>query len=418
MKYTVRLILLMSLTLTLGLVCSLPARAELVIRITDGVKDGIPVMIVPFQGTDLGEVIEADLSRSGRITPVSAARAGQPFAVGQPVQQALLRGTGAEYIIVGRAAGGLEFEIINANTGERSGFNIPPHSNQRRMGHKAADLIFERLTGTKGAFDTRIAYVAANGPAKGQTYQLIVADSDGFNPQTVVTSNKPVMSPTWSPDASQLAYVSFESDRSAIYVQDLSTGSKRAISTREGMNGAPSWSPDGRLLAVSLSERGNADIYVMDLGGGSVRQITTSRAIDTEPAWANNNTLVYTSDQGGKPQLYRTSVAGGDGARMTFEGSYNSAPSVVGNTVAMVREVGSAFRIAVMNASSRSSVTVSRGSFDESPSLAPNGTMVLYATDTGGRGVLAVASANGKARQILAAQAGDVRDPAWSPYLN
>ena len=405
--------------LLVGWLVALPARAELVIRITDGVNDGIPVMIVPFQGGQLASIVEADLARSGLFTLISPARAGQPLALGQPFQQNLLRNSGAEYVVVGSQTNNLEFEIINASTGQRTaGFRIPAHPNQRRMAHKAADLIFERLTGNKGAFDTRIAYVSAMGPAKNQTYQLIVSDADGFNPRTIMTSNKPVMSPSWSPDGRQLAYVSFESGRSAVYVQDLASGSKRAVSTRSGMNAAPAWSPDGRSLAVSLSERGNADIYVMSSSGGGVSQITRSRGIDTEPSWANNNTIIYTSDQGGKPQLYRTSVAGGDGSRLTFQGSYNSAPSVVGNSVAMVRQIGGSFRIAVMNASTQKSVIVSQGQLDESPSLAPNGSMVLYATEAGGRGVLAVASANGKAKQILSSQAGDVRDPAWSPFLD
>lgn len=405
--------------LVVGLLVSLPSRAELVIRITGGVDDGIPVIIAPFQNSSLASVVEADLHRSGRFNLIDPAKAGQPLVMGQPIPANVLRASGAEYIVVGRQVGVLEFEIINAATGKRAaGFRIPQHPNQRRMAHKAADLIFERLTGIKGAFDTRVAYVAASGPAKAQAYQLIVADSDGFNPRTILASIKPIMSPSWSPNGRQLAYVSYESGRSAIYVQDLTSGSKRAVSTQMGMNAAPAWSPDGRFLAMSLSEEGNADIFLLEMGNGQLRRITTSRAIDTEPAWANNNTLVYTSDQGGKPQLYRTTVAGGEGSRMTFSGGYNSAPSVVGNSVAMVREVGNASRIAVMNASSRDSVIVSDGSFDESPSLAPNGAMVLYATDTNGRGVLAVASANGKARQVLVTQAEDVRDPAWSPYLD
>lgn len=405
---------------TLGLAFALTARAELVIRITEGVKDGIPVMIVPFQGSDLASVIEADLMRSGRFTLIDPARAGQALAPGLPYDVPKLRSSGAEYVIVGKQTGTLEFEILNAATGQRvSGFRIPQHPNRRRMAHKAADLVFERLTGTRGAFDTRIAYVAANGAPRHQTYQLIVADSDGFNPRTVMTSNQPILSPSWSPDGRRLAYVSFETDRSAIYIQDLATGEKRSVSNRTGTNGAPSWSPDGQSLAVSLSENGNPDIFVMDASGNNLRQITHSDAIDTEPTWANSSTIVYTSDQSGKPQLYRTSAAGGDGTRMTFEGSYNSAPSIVGNQVAMVRQVDGDFRIALMSASSRKSSIISNGRFDEAPTIAPNGSMVLYATKREGRSMLAVSSANGKAQQTLSADnGGDVREPAWSNYLD
>lgn len=402
-----------------GLTLALSVRAELVIRITEGVKDGIPVMIVPFQGSDLASIIEADLMRSGRFTLIDPAKAGQALAPGMPYDIPKLRASGAEYVVVGKQTGSLEFEVLNAATGQRvSGFRIPQHPNRRRMAHKAADLVFERLTGTRGAFDTRIAYVAANGPPRQQTYQLIVADSDGFNPRTIMTSNQPILSPSWSPDGRKLAYVSFETDRSAIYIQDLASGEKRSISNRQGTNGAPSWSPDGQSLAVSLSESGNPDIFVMDASGNNLRQITHSDAIDTEPTWANNSTIVYTSDQSGNPQLYRTSAAGGDGTRMTFEGNYNSAPNIVGNQVAMVRQVDGDFRIALMNASSRKSSIVSNGRFDEAPTLAPNGSMVLYATKREGRSMLAVSSANGKAQQTLSATQGDVREPAWSNYLD
>ncbi|HPE58776.1 MAG: Tol-Pal system beta propeller repeat protein TolB [Thiothrix sp.] len=407
-----------TILLLFSLLLSLTVRAELVIRITDGVKDGVPVIIAPFEGGDLASIVEADLARSGRFTLIDSLRAG-PLQMGQVIPREILRDTGAEYIVTGREAGGLEFEIITVATGQRAAsFRIPPHPSPRRMAHKAADLIFERLTGIKGAFDTRIAYIASFGPPQGQTYQLVVADADGFNPRTVLSSGKPIMSPSWSPDGRQLAYVSFETGQSAIYIQDLVSGSKRVLTQEPGMNGAPAWSPDGSRIALSLSEGGNADIYVINTSGTGLRQITNSRAIETEPAWANANTIVYTSDQGGSPQLYRTSVAGGNGNRMTFSGRYNSAPSIVGNTVAMVSGDGNRFHIALMNASSRQVNAISRGGVDESPVLAPNGAMVLYATRTGGREILVVASANGKARQTLTAPVGDVRDPAWSPYLN
>ncbi len=403
-----------------GLLLSAAVRAELVIRITDGVKDGIPIMIIPFPGSRTATIIEDDLQRSGRFTLIDPARANQPLLFGRPFENRLLRSSGADYVVVGRPGNGLEFEIINVASGERiATYNVPPGVNPRRRAHQAADLIFERLTGVKGAFDTQIAYISASGPAGNQTYRMIVAEADGYNPRTVLTSDKPIMSPTWSPDGRRLAYVSFESNRSAIYIQDLNTGNAYPLSNQGGMNGAPAWSPDGSKIAMSLSQDGNADIYVISTNGGEPRRITTTRAIDTEPSWANVNTLIYTSDQGGRPQLYRTSIAGGNGSRLTFNGSENSAPSVVGNSVAMVRMNGNFSRIAVMNAATKATVMVSQGGrYDESPSLAPNGSMVIYSTEENGRGVLAVSSSNGKARQFLSAQEGHVRDAAWSPYLN
>ncbi|MEZ5535042.1 MAG: Tol-Pal system beta propeller repeat protein TolB [Thiolinea sp.] len=419
-KRSVRRSVSLSLLFITGLLLSLTARAELVIRITEGVTDGLPVMVMPFEGVGVSRIIEDDFRRSGLFTLIDPARAGQPLRVGQPFQKDLLKNSGAEYVVVGRQNNGLEVELLNAASGERMAtYRIPPHSNLRSMAHKAADAVYQRLTGKRGAFDTRIAYVSASGPPRNQTYRLIVSDADGYNPSTIMASDKPVMSPSWSPDGRQLAYVSFESGRSAVYVQNLLTGEARTVASGEGMTGAPAWSPDGRNIAMSMTNEGNADIYVISVSGGMPRRVTTSRGIDTEPSWANAGTLIYTSDQGGKPQLYRSSVNGGDGSRLTFNGSENSTPSVVGNSVAMVRQDGDRSRIVIMNAASKASVMVSRGGrFDDSPSLAPNGSMVIYSTEENGRGVLAIASSNGKARQILSAQEGHVRDPAWSPYLN
>ena len=384
---------------------------ELHIRIdSDASASGTRILVAPFGNQ--AKIIEEDLQRSGRFALVEAARAGN-------LDPESLRASGAEYAVLGREAGGLEFDLINVTSGEKVGsFRIPAQANQRRVGHKAADVIFEKITGVKGAFDTKIAYVAANGPAKKQTYQLIVSDADGHNPRTIASSNKPVMSPSWSPDARQLAYVSYESGRPVVYVQDIASGGKRAVSDVNVSSIAPSWSPDGRSIAMSVSKGGNYDVYVANASGGGLRQLTQERSIDTEPQWADNNTIVFTSDRGGQPQLYQVSANGGSANRMSFNGSYNAGASIAGNKVAMVRQDGGHFRIAVMNAASREELTVSRGSLDESPALAPNGTMVLYATDAGARSSLAVASDNGKAHQVLYSQAGDVRDPAWSPYLD
>lgn len=397
---------------------SAAARAELVIQIDGdpGPDEGTRILVAPFG--EQAKIIEADLRRSGRFALINPASVGS-LQMGQPLDAAALQASGAQYVVLGRQAGSLDFEIVNVANGQREGsFRIPAHPNQRRMGHKAADQIFQKLTGVRGAFDTRIAYVAANGPAGSQTYQLIVSDSDGFNPRTIASSRKPVMSPSWSPDGRQLAYVSYETGRPAVYVQDLASGGKRMISDPNQSSISPSWSPDGRSIAMSVSNRGDYDIFVASAGGGGLRQITNTRGIDAEPQWANADTLIFTSDRGGQPQLYQTSASGGNASRMSFGGSYNAGASVAGNTMAMVRQNGGAFRITVTDSATREERTVSRGTLDESPALAPNGTMVLYATDAGARGSLAVASDNGKAHQLLYSEAGDVRDPAWSPYLD
>jgi TolB protein len=400
---------------------SVSAEEVLQIKITkEGEGGGIGIIIAPFAGGNLSKIVEADLQRSGRFNLIDPARASQPLQMGGSLQAEPLRATGAQYLVVGRQQGGLEFEILDVANGQRiAGYRIPNLPNQRRMAHKAADLIFEKLTNVKGAFDTRIAYVSVTGNVKSPNYRLIISDSDGHNPRTILSSRQPVLSPTWSPDASSLAYVSYESGEPAIYVQQLRSGSKRKVSGRPGMNNAPAWSPDGRLLAMSLSfDGGDPDIYVQRVHGGALRRITNTRGIDTEPSWSpDSNTIIFTSDRSGKPQLYRVSANGGAASRFSFGSSYTSDASVVGNKVAMVQQNGSAFQIAVRNASAGGAQVVSRGSLDESPSLAPNGTMVIYGSQSGGRAVLAVSSDNGKAHQVLYSQSGDVRDPAWSPFL-
>lgn len=378
---------------------------------SDASTDGTRLLVAPFG--PLAKVIEADLQRSGRFALIDPTRAGSGLTPDA------LRAAGAEYAVIGSQTGGLDFQLINVNSGQVVGsFRIPSHPNQRRMAHKAADLIFEKLTGVKGAFDTRIAYVSASGPAKNQTYQLIVSDADGYNPRTIVSSRKPVMSPSWSPDARQVAYVSYETGRPVVYAQDLASGSKRTISDPNRSSISPSWSPDGRSIAYSVADRGNYNIVVAGATGGGARQITNTRGINAEPQWADSGTLVFTSDRSGQPQLYKTTPNGGTESRMSFSGGYNAGASIAGNTVAMVRQNGSNSSITIMDAASKQEHTISRGTQDDSPAISPNGMMVLYATDAGGRNSLAVASDNGKAHQSLYSQAGDVRDPAWSPYLD
>lgn len=405
--------------IALCVMASTAANAAIEVRITDGIDESLPIMIAPFAGdAQAAKIIEADFDRSGRFQLIDPAKAGQRLELGKPFNLDLIKRSGADYVVVGSQTDALSVELISTATGERvAGYRIPPHPNHRRMSHKAADLLFEKMIGIRGAFDTRLAYVLASGEAQHQTFQLMVADADGYNPQMVMQSNKPILSPAWSADGRFLAYSSFEKDHSAVFIQDLKSGDKRVLLLYEGTNGSPAWSPDGSQIAISLTDEDNTDIYAVNVRNGAIKRVTQDRAIDTEPVWASNNTIVYTSDQGGKPQLYQTTVNGGDGQRITFQGDYNAAPSIVKNKIAMVRQLGAGFKIAIMNASTKDSANVSKGGADESPSLAPNGAMVVYATRAGGREQIAVSSDNGKSRQFLPIQGGSARDPAWSPYL-
>ena len=290
----------------------------------------------------------------------------------------------------------------------------------RAAAHRVADLVFERLTGIPGAFSTRIAYVSVEGTPPSRRYRLLVADADGFNPRAVTESNEPLMSPSWSPDGQELAYVSFETRTSAIYVQRLSTGERRRVSARAGINGAPAFAPDGRRLAVTLSRNGNLDIYILDLGTQALTRVTSDDAIDTEAAWSPDGKSIYfTSDRAGSAQVYRVDLNGAKVAeRVTFTNSYNARPRVSpsGTELAMVTLDRGDYRIAVMDLKSRTLRVLSDGQQDESPSFAPNGATIIYASQSRGSGDLALVSSDGRFQERLRSDSGDVRDPAWSPF--
>ena len=405
--------------LLLMVVLSGTASAELKLHISKTANDGIPILITPIDG-GANSIIEADLKRSGRFTLIDSKKGSKLSGFGGTLPTADLQATGAEYIVRGRATKvGLDIELVNTSDGSRvASYRIGSVSNHRRVAHKAADKIFERITRKKGAFDTRLAYVTATGQRPNKIYKLYIADSDGHNPHSVLSSDQPIMSPSWSPNGSQLAYVSFERGTSAIYVQNIFTGKKRLVSGKKGINGAPTWSRDGSRLAISLSVDGNSEIYILSVNDGTLKRLTNDRAIDTEPAWSGNGRdIVFTSNRGGTAQLYKVPASGGQAKRMTFVGKYNSAADIVSNKIALVRKNHGQFRIAIMQMGGAGADIVSAGRFDESPALAPNGTMIAYATQVRGRGKLVVVSDNGKAKQELHAPDGDVREPAWSPYI-
>jgi len=413
------------------------AQQGLEIDIVGGNASALPIAIVPipYQGTgtppvtDISKVVRDDLARSGVFRPLPDNQIVQRPTRGGEVDFDTWKQLRQDYIVVGRTLdagdGGfrIEYELMDVARGERMlGQAITTRPNATRdAAHQMADAIYERITGVRGAFWTRVAYVTASGRGKDMRFALNVADADGWNPQVVVRSAEPLLSPAWSPDGRKLAYVSFERGNSAIYIQDIASSARELVSSFRGINGAPAFSPDGRKLAMSLSRSGNPEIYVMDLGSKQLTQITNHFGIDTEPTWSADGSRIYfTSDRGGRPQIYQVPATGGAASRVTFEGNYNATASVSydDKKIAVARGAGNTYRIAIMDTSLGSPRwnTVSTGNLDESPSFAPNAGMLLYAAREGGRGVLYAVSADGRVRQRLVLADGDVREPAWSPY--
>jgi TolB protein len=413
------------------------AQAKLEIEIIQGNAAALPIAIIPMQWratdprpeTGVAEVVSSDLYRSGLFAPLD-----NEDMVDRPVDAESIRfGTWrllkVDYVIIGHvndAPNGKGYDIVyqlfDVHTQERllSQITTVGFGDLRFGSHRVADAIYEKLTGVPGAFSTRIAYISAIGEGNDWHYQLFVADADGFNPQAVVGSPEPLLSPNWSPDGQRLAYVSFEKGNSAIYVQNVATGQRDLVSSGKGINGAPAFSPDGRYLAMTLSYTGNPEIYIRDLTTGQKRQLTKHWAIDTEPAWSPDSKWVYfTSDRGGKPQIYRVAAAGGKPTRITREGDYNARVSISpdGNRIAVAHGRGNEYRIAVLDTETGRMRILTPGVLDESPSFAPNGSMILYATREGSRGVLSAVSVDGNVRQRLILTEGDVREPAWSPVI-
>ncbi len=403
-----------------------------------GSSAAIPVAVVPFAfegtgmppDTDISAVIGADLNRSGQFRALGRQDIVEFPARPGDVKFATWRLLKQDFLVIGRIsdadAGALriEFELFDAARQTRLlGLAIGARPNDLRgAAHQIADLIYEKILGIRGAFWTRVAYVTATGVGRDTQYALMVADSDGHNPQTVVRSREPLLSPAWSPDGKRLAYVSFERGNSSIYLQELTTGSRQVIAAYRGINGAPAFSPDGSKLALTLSHSGNPEIYVMDIASRRTTQITRHFSIDTEPVWMPDGaTLMFTSDRAGKPQIYSVAAAGGDATRVSFSGEYNARATLghQGKTLAMAQGSGNVYRIAVLDRSRGGAGEmrlISPGNLDESPSFAPNGSMILYAAREGKRGVLFAVSADGRVRQRLVLADGDVREPAWGPF--
>lgn len=415
------------------LVLSGQAQAQLRLDITQGVRDAVPVAVVPFGGqadnaaTDIAAVVANDLKLSGRFAPLERADIVIRPTSGDAVRFEDWRLLKTDFLVVGHLEPGdagtqVVFELFNVQTGKSLLAQRLPTSERgmRVTAHRVADMVFERLTGIPGAFSTRVAYVSAEGKAPSQRYKLIVADADGYGPRTVMQSTEPIMSPAWSPDGQSLAYVSFEGKASAIYVQRLASGERRRVSARAGINGAPAWSPDGTRLALTLSRDGNLDIYTLDLATQALARITSDDAIDTEPEWSHDGgSLYFTSDRAGNAQVYEVALEGTrEARRLTFANGYNARPrlSPDGESLALVTLDRGGYRIATLDLKSGNLRVLTEARQDESPSFAPNGAVIIYATRDRGRGALAMVSSDGRFQQRLSSDQGDVREPVWSPF--
>lgn len=413
--------------LLFGLLTATFAQAQLSIEITGAGASRIPVSIADFAGDPtLSRIVvgtvRADLERSGLFKLVDPA--GMMLDENAAIDYPAWKARGADAIAagsVGRTADGrieARFRLYDTQKGVAlGGAAYVTNSAQLRMaGHRIADFIYEKLTGEPGVFSTRIAYVLK---ARGQ-YLLQIADADGQGAATALTSSEPIISPVWSPDGGRLAYVSFEKKKPVIYVHSLATGQRHIVANFKGSNSAPAWSPDGRKLAVVLSKDGNSQLYSVNVDGSGLQRLSQSAGIDTEPRYSPDGASIYfTSDRGGSPQIYRIDANGGAAQRVTFEGSYNVSPrpSPDGRSLAFIARRDGRFQLAVMDLASRQVQVLTDSTKDESPSFAPNSRMILIATEVGGRGLLSAVSADGRIKQRLSIAAGDVREPAWGPFL-
>jgi TolB protein len=423
--------------LILTLAAPWAARAEFVVEVTKGQTQAIPISVVPFASPeliatsfDVAQLVSDDLARSGRFRTMDRKDMIEQPHTGANIAFDDWRRLNNDYIVVGNTVADgpdhfvITYELYNVLTRQRLlDFQVSANRPGLRLaGHQIADAVFEKILGIRGAFATRIAYISVLGHLPNKTYQLIVSDADGENPRVVMQSREPLMSPSWSPDGTSLAYVSFEDRLPTVYVQTLKSGERQKVSAQAGVNQAPAWSPDGKKLALVLSTRdGNLDVYVKDLATQQLARITDDPGIDTEPQWSKDGqSLYFTSDRAGGPQIYKVGIRPGDKPRrLTFQGSYNARPRISPDEsqMAFVTQEDGAYRIASMDLRGRGDVQVlTKGRFDVSPSYAPNGAVLIYASRDKGRGVLALVSADGRVQQRLVSSEGELQEPVWAPF--
>lgn len=438
------------LALLIGLISSIPVHAGIEIEIAKALDSAQPIAIVPFRidvkrplPENISDIIRADFSRSGEFRPLSPNSFTQRPSRPQDIDPSYWRQLGVDNVVVGQVIETkpgmyhVTIGLVDAfmasqaqQTGAQSAvkpvlyrdFDVPI-GKLREFSHFLSDLIYEQLTGVRGVFSTRIAYVTVDWlQGNRRMYRLEVSDADGYKPVTILTSKEPIMSPSWSPDGHKLAYVSFERFRSEIYIADLRTGRRELISAMPGINGAPAWSPDGSKIALVLSRENTPKIHIMDLANHRMQQVTDGYSIDTEPRWyPDGRSLVFTSNRGGQPQLYRLTLGDNRVQRLTFSGNYNTRGSVTpdGKQLVMIHRGGSGdgFSIAAQDLDSGQLRILTQTRLDESPTLAPNGRLIMYGTAEGGRNVLGAVSIDGRVKWHVPNRGGELQEPAWSPYL-